>query len=641
MLLYERRFRGLECKLLRGMWVLFRILLCESKEAFRRKCGVRSLVIGNSTSFSRYLSLVVAYVRVKIEGVPLNLWTLNISKELSPGGVEVYWIRAKEVPGWTPDLVEDSDEEELSNDDSLEEGMKNLESENDCSNSFEVLDTVFENEGDNKSVNDFEEEKLNVDDGDSTIPTQKKNRLCSSLISVINVCFGTYLAHVINLWQGEVVDYEASMRSERSSSWGSAFTWCNKLRPNEHDRFAKPSERRANIDMRFPKTISEDQSQDLEREVSKQEIKTTVWGCGTDKSSGLDGFSFGLYGVFGLVIEPRFAYVILKGFILCQWQCPTNEFQFYKGLKQGDPLSPFLFILVMESLHLSFQMIVNAGMFKGIVLDQSLCLSHMFYADDAIFLGEWSDGNISTLIHDVRFKCLSTTLGTSSGRFYAVFKMQEIVINSEVSAFQMDSILSFHMSIFNVPSKVLHILESVEVISLMAMIRVIEADDLMGFGSCAAKTTTIWTKVIDGHIHGVGGKIHSERLLWQIMLAFDLMKFDLSKKGAFLKNIFPRLKRLNPKRMFTSLCQIGDTEFVCSFRRIPRGGGIEKNQFRHLGRIGSFCHIRPSADRWNWKSGVYGPDALPTRFANISREGIDFLIKLVELGIGGSLTLGR
>ncbi|GKF75356.1 hypothetical protein Tco_0224800 [Tanacetum coccineum] len=53
----------------------------------------------------------------------------------------------------------------------------------------------------------------------------------------------------------------------------------------------------------------------------------------------------------------------------------------------------------MENLHLSFQRIVNAGMFKGIVLDQSLCLSHMFYADDAIFLEEWSDGNISTLIY--------------------------------------------------------------------------------------------------------------------------------------------------------------------------------------------------------------------------------------------------
>nr|GEY59263.1 RNA-directed DNA polymerase, eukaryota [Tanacetum cinerariifolium] len=78
---------------------------------------------------------------------------------------------------------------------------------------------------------------------------------------------------------------------------------------------------------------------------------------------------------------------------------PTNEFQFYKGLKQGDPLSPFLFILMMESLHISFHRIVDAGLFKGIVLDQSLCLSHMFYTDDVIFVGHWSDGNISTLIH--------------------------------------------------------------------------------------------------------------------------------------------------------------------------------------------------------------------------------------------------
>ncbi|GJT58815.1 RNA-directed DNA polymerase, eukaryota, reverse transcriptase zinc-binding domain protein [Tanacetum coccineum] len=76
---------------------------------------------------------------------------------------------------------------------------------------------------------------------------------------------------------------------------------------------------------------------------------------------------------------------------------PTEEFQFFKGLKQGDPLSPFLFILVMECLHLSFQNVVDAGMFTGISLNHSVKLSHMFYADDAVFVGQWNDQNINTL----------------------------------------------------------------------------------------------------------------------------------------------------------------------------------------------------------------------------------------------------
>nr|GEZ75811.1 RNA-directed DNA polymerase, eukaryota [Tanacetum cinerariifolium] len=74
-----------------------------------------------------------------------------------------------------------------------------------------------------------------------------------------------------------------------------------------------------------------------------------------------------------------------KGLVLVNGS-PTSEFQLYKGLKQGDPLSPFLFILVMETLHLSFQNVVNAGLFKGVVLNNSLQLSYLFYIDDAIFI---------------------------------------------------------------------------------------------------------------------------------------------------------------------------------------------------------------------------------------------------------------
>ncbi|GKE54582.1 RNA-directed DNA polymerase, eukaryota, partial [Tanacetum coccineum] len=87
-----------------------------------------------------------------------------------------------------------------------------------------------------------------------------------------------------------------------------------------------------------------------------------------------------------------------KGSILVSGS-PTDEFHFRRGLKQGDPLSPFLFILVMESLHLSFQNVVDEGLFKGVSVGSSLQLSHLFYANDVIFMGQWSESNIITIVH--------------------------------------------------------------------------------------------------------------------------------------------------------------------------------------------------------------------------------------------------
>ncbi|GJS10576.1 RNA-directed DNA polymerase, eukaryota [Tanacetum coccineum] len=90
--------------------------------------------------------------------------------------------------------------------------------------------------------------------------------------------------------------------------------------------------------------------------------------------------------------------------------CPTSEFKFHKGLKQGDPLSPFLFILVMESLHLSFNNILSAGLFKGIRINDSLTLSHLFYADDAVFIGKWDKANIITIVHVLKCFFLASGL---------------------------------------------------------------------------------------------------------------------------------------------------------------------------------------------------------------------------------------
>nr|GFC06439.1 RNA-directed DNA polymerase, eukaryota, reverse transcriptase zinc-binding domain protein [Tanacetum cinerariifolium] len=70
---------------------------------------------------------------------------------------------------------------------------------------------------------------------------------------------------------------------------------------------------------------------------------------------------------------------------------PTAEFHFHRGLKQGDPLAPFLFILVMETLHLSLNRAIHAGVFSWLRIDDDLMISHLFYADDVIFIGDWSN----------------------------------------------------------------------------------------------------------------------------------------------------------------------------------------------------------------------------------------------------------
>ncbi|GKB31200.1 hypothetical protein Tco_0870601, partial [Tanacetum coccineum] len=54
-----------------------------------------------------------------------------------------------------------------------------------------------------------------------------------------------------------------------------------------------------------------------------------------------------------------------------------------KGLRQGDPLSPFLFILVMEGLHVAIKDACQANLIKGVTVGTpGIRLSHFFYADD-------------------------------------------------------------------------------------------------------------------------------------------------------------------------------------------------------------------------------------------------------------------
>ncbi|GJS34700.1 RNA-directed DNA polymerase, eukaryota [Tanacetum coccineum] len=68
-------------------------------------------------------------------------------------------------------------------------------------------------------------------------------------------------------------------------------------------------------------------------------------------------------------------------------------------------------ILVMESFHLAFSRATDAGVFNGIRIGSSLMISHLFYADDAVFIGEWSQDNLIGIMHILR--CFSLLSGLS------------------------------------------------------------------------------------------------------------------------------------------------------------------------------------------------------------------------------------
>ncbi|PNX57827.1 receptor-like kinase [Trifolium pratense] len=50
--------------------------------------------------------------------------------------------------------------------------------------------------------------------------------------------------------------------------------------------------------------------------------------------------------------------------------CPTDEFPLERGLRQGDPLSHFLFLLAAEGLNVLMEAIVTRNFFTGYNMDE-------------------------------------------------------------------------------------------------------------------------------------------------------------------------------------------------------------------------------------------------------------------------------
>lgn len=74
---------------------------------------------------------------------------------------------------------------------------------------------------------------------------------------------------------------------------------------------------------------------------------------------------------------------------------PSGDFKLERRLRQGDPLSTFLYLLVAEGLSILVKRVVERGFLEAAELGRNkVPITHLQYADDTVFVSSGNESNI-------------------------------------------------------------------------------------------------------------------------------------------------------------------------------------------------------------------------------------------------------
>nr|GEW96380.1 RNA-directed DNA polymerase, eukaryota, reverse transcriptase zinc-binding domain protein [Tanacetum cinerariifolium] len=275
-------------------------------------------------------------------------------------------------------------------------------------------------------------------------------------------------------------------------------------------------------------------------------------------------------------------------------------------------------------------------------------------ADDAIFMGQWSESNIDTMVKVLdcfnrasglrinmtkrskvggcmsRIQSWNETIERMACRL-SKWKLKILSIGGRLTLLKsvLGSMPIYHMSLFKVPKKVLHRMKSIRS-------HFFNGAELSSKKSSSifkwvwrfiTQGSSLWARVIKA-LHGYDGKIGQKvkscyPLLWLDIIhevelfksrGIDLVSLIHSKlgnganksfwevawrEGSPFKSLFPRLYALETQKKIDVASNLSHSCLDVSFRRPPRGG-VEIQQFEHMNEKVEGCILADIMDRWFW-----------------------------------------
>ncbi|GKB96693.1 RNA-directed DNA polymerase, eukaryota [Tanacetum coccineum] len=204
----------------------------------------------------------------------------------------------------------------------------------------------------------------------------------------------------------------------------------------------------------------------------------------------------------------------------------------------------------MESLHLSFKNVIHSSLYKGIQIDDSLMLSHLFYADDVVFVGKWDKQNVAMIVNVLKcfFLALGLKINLHKSKFMGIGIPQEEVRSAAAS---------IGCSTFVAPFNFLGV----------------KVGGMMSRRSSWEEAMYVMRGALD--------RSHSLPVCNSPWIDIIREVKRLSLKDVPLKHIYPRLFMLELDKNISIAVKMRDNSLISSFRRVPRGG-IKDDQVTRL-----------------------------------------------------------